>query len=336
MGIACLRPTHNVSGEGEVNSQPDSIRFSQGRGDQTPGVVYPAKENICAIVVTYFPDDGLVSRLTRTKPQVDRIVIVDNASDAESLVIIEKASASPDVNVIRNPENLGIARALNQGMTWARSHGYKWALLLDQDTVMAPEMVATWIEVFADCPNRAEIAIIGSNRFLNSDSQSNPSGVVRWKPGKTVITSGSLIRVESAERIGPFREEFFIDCVDFEFCLRARRRGFYVIEVLVPMMEHYIGSPKTVRVLWSKIQLYNHRPWRSYYMIRNFVILAREYLVADPWWVFRMSSAMTRIVIVTLLMEKSRTLKARHMFLGFCDGLSARFTRNLNREAPAR
>jgi len=293
------------------------------------GSVCPSKGNICAIVITYFPDQGLCDRLDQTKAQVAHAVIVDNASDEETFKRVQAGLCKPGIDLIRNPVNFGIAAALNQGMKWARTKGYQWVLLLDQDTVPAQDMVATLIRAFNEFPDKSQLAIIGSNRVLHPVTKAKRSQNGWWRVTETVITSGSLLNVEAAQRIGPFREEFFIDCVDFEFCLRARSMGFKIIEILVPIMQHFIGNPKTVRLLWSKIRAYNHRPWRSYYMVRNFMVLIREYVLKDPWWIFRMSYAMTRIMAVTLLVEGSRISKFRYMLLGFYDGLLGRFTRRV-------
>ena len=80
---------------------------------------------IAALVVTYFPDQALPERLNRLREQVERLVIVDNGSDAASLVTLQRASDNVHVSVVRNAENLGIATALNQGIAIWRS-GYDW------------------------------------------------------------------------------------------------------------------------------------------------------------------------------------------------------------------
>jgi len=49
--------------------------------------------------------------------------------------------------------------------------------------------------------------------------------------------------------IGVFREEFFIDRVDFEYCLRAKARGYCVIRTRKPLMSHTIGTPTAHRLL---------------------------------------------------------------------------------------
>lgn len=291
--------------------------------------IYPRKEDICAVVVTYFPGEGLSDRLSRTTEQVGHVIIVDNATDGEALQRVQAAAAQPGINLIQNSTNLGIGGALNRGVSWARNQGYKWALLLDDDTVPGPNLVATLIRAFEEFPHKSTLAVIGSNRVLNpaTKTRSNQNGW--WSTGDAVITSGSLIELDAAQKIGPFREEFFMDFVDFEFCLRARKMGFKIVEIMVPTMQHFIGNSKVVRRLGLRIYTYNHQPWHSYYKIRNFMFVFRDYVLEDPWCMFQMSWAMTKTTFAALLIEEARISKLKYTLLGFYDGLFGRVTRRV-------
>lgn len=299
------------------------------RSGLTRSPVFPCKENICAVVVTYFPGQGLSDRVLRAKEQVGHVVIVDNATSGEALDRVQAAACLPGIDLIRNAANLGIGGALNRGVSWASSQGYKWALLLDDDTVPGPEMVATLIRAFEEFPNKSSLAVIGSNRVLNPVTRTRRNQNGWWSAGDAVITSGSLIELGAAQKIGPFRDEFFMDFVDFEFCLRARSMGFKIVEILVPTMQHFIGNSKMVRRFGLRIHTYNHQPWHSYYKVRNFIFVARKYLFTDPWWIFRMSWATAKTAVVAVLIEESRVPKLRYTLLGFYDGLLGRVTRKV-------
>src|SRR5258708_4061614 len=80
----------------------------------------PRKEYLCAVVVTYFPDEKLLDRLQKIQQQVDRVVVVDNGSSGESAESLRTAEQKLHLEVIRNAENLGIATALNQGVRQAQ------------------------------------------------------------------------------------------------------------------------------------------------------------------------------------------------------------------------
>ena len=50
----------------------------------------PKFENICAVVVTYNPDLNLRERIEKIRPQVKKLLIVDNASSSTCLEMIQK------------------------------------------------------------------------------------------------------------------------------------------------------------------------------------------------------------------------------------------------------
>jgi len=55
-----------------------------------------------------------------------------------------------------------------------------------------------------------------------------------------VITSGSLLPLATYADIGPFREEFFIDFVDTDYCFRARKEVDKLAASIVKIAE---GDP---------------------------------------------------------------------------------------------
>lgn len=283
----------------------------------------PAPENICAVVVTYYPDQGFPDRLSRIRPQVGSTVVIDNGSDADTFSQVQSAQANAGVAVIRNSSNLGVAAALNQGVQWAQAKGYAWVLLFDQDTISWPTTVEKLIKAYQEFPDKQRLAILGCNRFLKSPAP----GASWWAAGKTVITSGTLLSLDAARTIGPFRNEFFIDCVDFEFCLRARSKGFEILEILEPIMTHSIGNPKPVPLPWLRGRTANHQPWRWYYMIRNNVVLIREYFWREPLWAVQAAFSQFYALTLALLFDNARRLRLKYAILGLCDGLSRRFDR---------
>jgi rhamnosyltransferase len=298
--------------------------------DQKPLPVAPRKENICAVVVTYFPDEGFCDRSKSIRDQVDHIVMVDNGSDAICLDRIQTVLSGRDVDRIRNPTNLGVATALNQGAQWARENGYSWVLLLDQDTVPSDDMVSTLIRAYDQFPEKDRLAIVGCSHFAGSGIDiSSPKKAGWWTSTKVVITSGTLLSLRAAAQIGLFREEFFIDCVDFEFCLRAGCAGYSIVEVLEPLMQHVIGNPQRVPLQWIARETSNHRPWRSYYITRNLAVLTREYLWKEPAWILAAIYRRIKGMILMILFEQAKLQKVKYITLGLYDGLTGRFDRSV-------
>lgn len=286
----------------------------------------PEKENICAVIVTYHPDNGIQERIERILKQVGAAVVIDNNSPAEKVSLLSKISfENPGCYVINNKENLGIATALNQGVKWAKEKGFCWVLLFDQDSVINEDMIDSLAEVYDAYPNKDRLAVIGSN-YTDSYTKRQLQEVKHeekhlWFEKKTTITSGSLIPVIVFDRIGFFRDEFFIDHVDDDFCMKARHKGYKVILTVKEIMQHSLGASTMHRLFWKYSGTTNHSPLRRYYMTRNHFILVKEYFFKEPAWVFDTVFSRIKMTILMCLFEKNRTQKLKAILKGLYHGL---------------
>jgi rhamnosyltransferase len=290
----------------------------------------PSAESICAVIVTYHPDMNICDHVGRIVSQVSQTVIVDNGSPEACVEQLKAIAARFAVHLILNPRNEGIARALNQGAEWACSVGFAWILMLDQDTAVAPHMVESLTEVFRCHPHARSLAVIGSTYTdkVTGKLKTTPSNAQGPKYAEAVstLTSGSLISLRVYRVIGGFRREFFIDCVDHEYCLRARSRGYQVVVTSKPVMTHGIGHLTEHRVLWKTVGTANYVPARQYFLSRNSFVMAREYLRTDPRWVLAYLWSWLKSIVVICLFEKARGAKIKSIFRGCMDGVLGRMS----------
>jgi rhamnosyltransferase len=248
----------------------------------------PAADNSVAVVVTFQPDSHVLCHVEALIGQVERIVVVDNGSAPGVALILDSLSALASVEVIRNPVNMGIAYALNQGAQAAIDIGADWLLTLDQDAVPGPEMVRVAGYTFDAYPRRSLIAVIGS---LSAADLAGWAGAARqdrpWIEASTVITAGSFVSLAALSAIGGYRNDLFVDYVDIEFCLRARARGFRVLASRALVMTHRIGQP-TLRWFGGRAVITtNHSAVRRYYITRNRFLVWRGYWRSVPRYVAR-------------------------------------------------
>jgi len=295
-------------------------------GTTHPGRI-ESKSDICAIVVTCNPDAGFPDRLARVWPQVGHVVVVDNGSDSPVREMLRNVAVRLDVELILNDANLGVAAALNQGVGHARDRSFQWVLTLDQDSVVEPFLVETLLEGYNEFPMKENVAIVGSNYYdekrgktLVPDSPAQPPCLEQT----TVITSGSLMSVDAYGKVGPFRDDFFIDHVDDEYCLRARAMGYKVILCRRPVIRHSIGGAIGKRIVGRTAWSSNHSTVRRYYMARNFTVLARQYLLSEPAWILQTFVRHLGFVALMLFLEDQRARKLRGIFKGLGDGLRGR------------
>jgi rhamnosyltransferase len=292
--------------------------------------VSPSARTICAVIVTYHPDSELFRRVEKVVPQVRQTVIVDNASSASCVDQLNKIADELGVHLILNSANEGLARAINQGAQWAASQGYRWMLMLDQDTTVAPDMVETLAEVVRSDSDAQRLAVVGSNFKDKVTGRLNTTVVRPDDSGATetvtTITSGSLVSLSAFQAIGGLRDDFFIDCVDHEYCLRARAHGFRVMITSRSIMEHPIGNFTYHRFLGRTVRTTNHSPLRHYFMSRNLLILAREYANREPRFLYEYSRGWIKSLVKLCLFEDGRLAKIRSVLHGCLDGVFRRTT----------
>jgi rhamnosyltransferase len=289
-------------------------------------VLGPHRENTCAIVVTYHPSPETLSNLTAIAPQVAHVVVVDNGSSEEELVMLRNfAAEDARLSLIENEDNLGIATALNRGMEWAQKNGFAWTISFDQDSAADADLVATVSTGFARLSQPESIGAIGVNaRNEITGKLVHPLKDKRtfFVETKTVITSGCLIRTSTWEQVGRFKDEYFIDCVDHEFCLRLRKKGLRVFVTSKPLMKHRLGQDLPDLPWGHGIHM---TPLRRYYLSRNVLLLGSEYLFREPAWV--LSSVVRTIfaaAVIKVPFEKEGGKKLRAIALGFWHALIGR------------
>jgi rhamnosyltransferase len=157
-------------------------------------------------------------------------------------------------------------------------------------------MLHTLSAIVASFPDRERLALVGSNfRDSNERASERAPGTAarqppdepsddRWEDVDCVITSGTLLPLAAHSAIGPFREEFFIDYVDEEYCLRARAKGYRVIRSRKQIMQHTIGAPTVHKTLWIRKWTSNHTPDRRYIALYERTKTRKIAAVMQGWW----------------------------------------------------
>ncbi len=292
----------------------------------------PTPNNTLAVVITFNPDPGIEFRIQNILTEVKEVLVIDNKSNT-GLDTLEKIEKIPGVLLVRNPENVGVATGLNQALNFAYDHipaNIRWLLTFDQDTLVYPGMILQYQKILRQHPESHRIAILGTNYFCRSINDTrfhfktpnhSTTPMQDWVDIHTVITSGSLMNLQICKMVGTFRDDFFIDHVDDEYCLRARQKGFLVGINRTALMEHTIGEETLHWLLWRKTGTSNHSPLRRYYMMRNHLYLVQEYLGVETKWVLNTVYSRLKMMILMLLFEDNRWVKFKHCVVGIKHGM---------------
>lgn len=186
-----------------------------------------------------------------------RLVAVDNSPEDGGGAFLESLG-DPRITVLRNTENAGFARAVNQGLRHALTNGAERTMLLNPDTEFTPDflgaLVAAWdatgAEVIAprvmfhDDPQRSwyaggylDFGWIFSNRHDDYRPGGPGSRVVEYASGCCLGLAAALLR-----RIGLLDESFFVYWEDTDFCLRLKAAGVPIHYVEEPFLLHHAGA----------------------------------------------------------------------------------------------
>ncbi len=242
-----------------------------------------------AIIVNYNGAlflDACLKALTNTRTAPDRIIVVDNASEDESL---KELAAWPQAELVASHTNLGYSGGANLGI---QSSDADLVLVLNPDVEVDPDFGANLLSVFDASP---QLGIAGAVlRFPDSGLIQHAGGIVHW-PGLTTshvgerggpspesagpaeadyVTGAAIsIRRETWRGIDGFDEAFFpAYWEDVDFCWRARAAGWNVIVHPELSGVHHEGAGET-----RGAEYYAH--WS-----RNRLRFASRHMSPDDWW----------------------------------------------------
>lgn len=225
-------------------------------------------------------------------------IIVDNGSTDDSLSVI--SSYAPNVTTVRLTENLGFAGGANQGIRYALELGAEYTLLLNNDTVVAPD----FLDPLAETLYRDSTIGIAVPKIYKFDSPTLIYAAgAQWTPIPPRIKMRGfgqkdkpqynkacdleyatgcalLIRSEVFSVAGLFDSTFFMYQEDYDFCRRVRQVGFRIV---------YVPEAK----IWHKgsTGLGENSPLKWYHWSRSTVIFYRKHfsliaLLGFLKWVF--------------------------------------------------
>jgi rhamnosyltransferase len=287
----------------------------------------PAATKICAVMVVYNPDSTLEQNIKALLNEVARLVVVDNCSEPSVRSRIAALSATCNFEVIWNKENIGLAAGLNTGIRCALANEqYQWIATFDQDSRIFPGFSTAMLAAQAACPFRDKVAVIAPHHVPSPEvsDETPPCDGLQFQEITVALQSGSLFSRAAFKDVGLFDEAFFIDYVDFEFCLRLRKRGFRLIEATEAPIYHRVGTPTSHKFLGITCTVFNHSPLRRYYAARNRLSVYRRYTLSDPRWICHDIWSWFKEIVKLVLFESNRWEKLAFAARGVWDALRGR------------
>ena len=242
---------------------------------------------IDVIIVNYnseVPLHTCIHSLYRAGRGIDLgIMVQDNGSGPYRETLMK---AFPEVRWVRNSQNLGFARAVNQGI---RSTRAPYLLILNPDTFVLENLFQTLLAFMQDHPRAGIIGpkILYEDGSVQESARSFPNFMTglfgrtsllsRWFPnnpltrqnlktktrdGKTPFevdwVSGAcmFVRREATAQTGLMDERFFMYWEDADWCQRMWANGWRIAYVPLAAICHSVGKSSETRRLGSSLNFH--------------------------------------------------------------------------------
>lgn len=205
------------------------------------------------------------SLLSNKLPARTEIIVVDNASSDESVSWLR--SDFPEISVIDNRQNVGLAAGVNKGIANARGQYY---LVLNPDMIALPGAVNALVKYM---DSHKEVGVAGG-KLLSPNGKIqyscyrfyNPSTVVyrRTRFGKTgtgkrqverflmkdydrkrardvdwLMGACLIVRASAVTEVGGMDERFFLYFEDVDWCRRFWKAGWRVAFIPAASFSHF-------------------------------------------------------------------------------------------------
>ena len=226
---------------------------------------------------------------SKTKVKYE-IIVVDNGSTEGSVEALRKIK---EIKLIENKENLGFAKANNQGIKIAEG---KYILLLNSDTKVKRGSID---KLYKFAKEKAGAGVVGS-RLLNPDGSIQASCfrfptiisaineywlgqrglTAKYIPDNStptqvdvVVGASFLITPQAIKKVGLLDERFFFFFEDLDYCRRVYKEGLKVYYLPESEVVHYHGSSNR-KVVTKDGSWRSHIPGSKIYhgIIKHYII----------------------------------------------------------------
>lgn len=282
------------------------------------------------IFVLYYPSEEFLNNLAKARSVCPCMVAVDNSPDADTQ--LHESLRAQGVHVIFNRNRGGLAGGYNRGAEVLLARSCDVIFLLDQDTYIDSSFFEEMMraasglgtDTFLMGPKIYEINLKKCMPVFPPEKRfpmpvrmtDKHSGLF---PTLCIISSGSAISATAYRKLGPFREDYFIECVDIEYSMRAASQNVPVLMNTAVSIRQTTGEIERHGRLFTT----NHAAWRRYYGVRNAVHCLRLY--RNRWSLHWLAEPLVlHWTFCAMLFDSDKLKKLTAIACGYVDGALGR------------
>lgn len=228
------------------------------------------------------------------------IIVIDNHSSDGSPDMVK--NEFPQVKLIKNLENLGFAKANNQGLNINQA---RYAMLLNNDTLVKESALDKMVEFMDSHP---EAGACGA-KLLNIDGSIQRQGGVLGKKFwfskepisvDFVIGAALLVKKEVVEKVGLMDEHLFFYNDDLDWCTSIRHAGWKIFFLPQAEITHY-GGYSSRRTFIPKLFIEGFKGGLYY---------CRKHYGEVPFHIYRLALVIILTLTLPLHFSNQKKLKA--------------------------
>jgi rhamnosyltransferase len=265
---------------------------------------------LLGIVILYYPEDDIVANINSYIEDVDELIVWYNSSSNIKIPEHQKIVSMGDGT------NVGLGKALNEAVKYAKINGFTHLLTMDQDSHFEKDHFLNYISLVEKA---SEKTIFAPNCVVYGQQMHNIQDdfVVVECCGQ----SGSIYPVDVFDETGLFREDFFVDGVDIDMNYRSGKYGILTKIITPILLHHQLGSPKTKHnFLGISISSNERSAVRSYYIVRNDLLVHKFHPKHDTDIFYNFYKRLFLVVFF----EKDKKAKLKGLIMGYFHGKSGK------------
>lgn len=208
--------------------------------------------------VIYQPTKAFTERLKLLSGVEHQIYLYDNSPiDGKAREI---ARTAKNICYLTCGKNVGLGIGISALCAQAYYDSQPALLFFDQDTVFdhrTLEFIGDFYEKNSGLFAQYSAVVFNGENI----DQQHPANDSLLRDVLLARSSGSLFILENVKACNWHNENYFVDCVDYEFCLRSKRAGFKIAECAVtPGFDHQSEQPDQKFCLFGRTLMLRRYP----------------------------------------------------------------------------